>query len=70
VRRHKSLNGWKTKTPVLVTVKSDGEALALVRLAQQDLSAAVSASKFTLQEAEGLDVIVQAAELEGAEPRA
>ena len=71
VRRHKSLKGWKTKTPVHVTVKGEPGALAILKLAQQDLSAAITASKFDMQEAQALDVIVEAGELvEGAEPRA
>ncbi|MGH9348960.1 MAG: valine--tRNA ligase, partial [Vicinamibacterales bacterium] len=74
VRRHKSLNRWKTKTPVNVVVKAEAETLAMIRLAQQDLSAAVSASRFELREAGGsgrIEVVVEAGELvEGTEPRA
>ena len=72
VRRQKSLNGWKTKTPVHVVVSGEPARVALVRLAEQDLGAAVSASSLTFQEGDGLAVHVEAAELvEGStEPRA
>ena len=72
VRRQKSLNGWKTKTPVNVVVSGEAARLALVRVAEQDLGAAVSASSLTFKEGDGLTVQVEAAELvEGStEPRA
>jgi valyl-tRNA synthetase len=71
IRRHKSLNGWKTKTPVHVVVEGDAARVAAVRVAEKDLGAAVSASSLTFREGEGLGVRVEAAELvEGqTEPR-
>jgi valyl-tRNA synthetase len=72
IRRQKSLNGWKTKTPVNVVIVGDPARLALVRQAEKDLGAAVSASRLTFEEGEGLGVRVAAVELlEGStEPRA
>jgi valyl-tRNA synthetase len=71
IRSRKSLNRWKTKTPVNVTVTGEPATLAHIRLAQQDLSAAVSAAKFELREGPALEVSVEAGELvEGAEPHA
>ena len=72
IRRQKSLNGWKTKTPVNVVVVGDPARLAFVRQAEKDLGAAVSASSLTFEDGEGLGVRVDAVELlEGStEPRA
>jgi valyl-tRNA synthetase len=72
VRRQKSLNGWKTKTPVNVVVTGEPARLAHVRGAEQDLGAAVSASSLTFQDAEVFAVRVEAAELGGGttEPHA
>jgi valyl-tRNA synthetase len=63
VRRQKSLNGWKTKTPVHVVVKAAQETLGRVRLVEQDLRAAVSASSLAFEDGEALEVRVEAAEL-------
>jgi valyl-tRNA synthetase len=62
IRRHKSLNGWNNKTPVNVVVKADPGALVAIRLAQQDLAAAVTASSFELREGQEMDVLVEKAE--------
>jgi valyl-tRNA synthetase len=68
VRRQKSLNGWKTKTPVNVIVRAERAKLARVRLAEGDLAAAVSASSLTFEEGDGLAVRVDAAELVEGRP--
>jgi valyl-tRNA synthetase len=72
IRRQKSLNGWKTKTPVNVVVVGDPARLASVRQAEKDLGAAVSASSLTFEEGQGLGARVDPVELlEGStEPRA
>ena len=72
IRRQKSLNGWKTKTPVNVVITGDPGRLGVIRQAEQDLRAAVAASSLTFREGEGLEVLVEAAELVegGREPRA
>jgi valyl-tRNA synthetase len=68
VRRQKSVNGWKTKTPVNVVIASEAHRLASIRQAEQDLRAAVSASSMMFREGQGLEVLV---EVEGGtEPRA
>ena len=66
VRRQKSVNGWKTKTPVNVVIASEAGRLASIRQAEQDLRAAVSASSLTFRDGQGLEVLVEA----GTEPRA
>jgi hypothetical protein len=72
VRRAKSLNGWKTRTPVHVTIVAVPAVLARVREAEGDFRAAVTASTLTFREGEALEVHVEVAELVGggAEPRA
>jgi valyl-tRNA synthetase len=71
IRRQKSLNGWKTKTPVTVVVVGEPARIALVRQAEQEIGAAVSASSIAFEDGDGLSVRVEAAELvEGTEPRA
>ena len=72
IRRHKSLNGWKTKTPVNVVVVAAPETVAAIRQAEQDVRAAVAASSFGYREGAATEVLVEAAELvEGStEPRA
>jgi valyl-tRNA synthetase len=72
VRRQKSLNGWKTKTPVNVVIEGDPARVAAVQVAEKDLGAAVSASSLTFRDGQGLAVRVEAAELvQGStEPRA
>ena len=71
IRRHKSLNGWKTKTPVTVAIVGDAQTLAVIRQAEPDVRAAVSASSIELREG-APEVLVAAAELvEGStEPHA
>jgi valyl-tRNA synthetase len=72
IRRQKSLNGWKTKTPVSIVVEGETDKLAVVRLAEQELKSAVTASSLTFREGRSFEVFVEAAEfVEGArEPRA
>ncbi len=72
IRRQKSVNGWKTKTPVNVVVIADAPTLALARQAEGDLRAAANASSFRFEQGDERSVRVEAAELvEGStEPRA
>ena len=72
VRRQKSLNGWKTKTPVNVIVVGEKQVTDTIRSAEQDLKAAISASSLTYKAGPSLEVVVEAAELVegGPEPRA
>jgi valyl-tRNA synthetase len=72
IRRQKSVNGWKTKTPVTVTIVADAASVARVRQAEGDLRAAASASSIRFEEGAERAVRVDAAELvEGStEPRA
>jgi hypothetical protein len=72
IRRQKSLNGWKTKTPVNVVIVGDTQVSGTIRVAEGDLKAAVSASSVTYRTGPSLEVVVEAAELVegGTEPRA
>jgi valyl-tRNA synthetase len=63
IRRQKSLNGWKTKTAVNVVVAGQADRLDLIRQAESDLRAAVSASSLTFRQAPTFEVVVEAAEL-------
>jgi hypothetical protein len=71
IRRQKSLNGWKTKTPVNVIVVGEKQFTDTVQAAEGDLKAAVSASSLTYKPGPSLEVVVEAAELVegGTEPR-
>ena len=72
IRRQKSLNGWKTKTPVHVTVVGESPAADILAPAVPDLRAAVSATSLTFRTGPAPGVVVEAAELVegGTEPRA
>ena len=72
IRRQKSLHGWKVKTPIHVVFEGDDEKLASVRLAEQDIRAAVTAVSLTFKSGPSFAVIVEAAEVAAPapEPRA
>jgi valyl-tRNA synthetase len=60
IRRLKSLQGLKNKTPVKITVSGGREKLDLIGLAQGDLEAATSATGFALNEGLEFTVAVEA----------
>ena len=62
IRRQKSMNGWKTKTPVKVIVVGEKQATDMIQPAAQDLRAAVSATNLTFKTGPALEVLVEAAE--------
>jgi hypothetical protein len=66
IRRQKSLHGWKVKTPVHVVFEGEEDRLAMVRLVEQDLRAAVTAASLTFRSGPSFAVLVEAAE--GAAP--
>ena len=62
IRRQKSLNGWKTKTPVHVTIQAPREVVERLRSSEQDVRGAVSAGPFDYMDGQELQVSVAAAE--------
>ncbi len=73
IRRQKSLNSWKVKTPVNVTVEADPAAQAFIRQIQDDVKGAVMAVSFELKEGHAFAVVVEAAPVDAplaAEPPA
>ena len=68
IRRQKSLHGWKVKTPVHVVFEGDKEKLAIVRLVEHDIRAAVTAVSLTFRSGPSFAVIVEAAEVAAPTP--
>ena len=63
IRRQKSVNGWKNKTPVTIVIEDDETQLASLRSSELDIRAAVSAVALEFHRGEQSRVAVSAADV-------